>query len=159
MEFFLKLFNNYMLISAGAAWLVAQICKIFTGMISCGKKKINFVSLIFESGGMPSSHSACVSALAASAAIYYGMDSAEFAISIILALVVMRDASGVRREAGKQAELLNTLADEINSDVDIKLQEKIGHSPLQVIIGMAVGIMVAVMVYIITDSVGIVPLV
>lgn len=156
MDFFVKIFSNYMLISAGIAWLVAQICKVFTGMVCNGKKKINIVSLIFESGGMPSSHSAAVSALAASAAIYYGMDSAVFAISIIVALVVMRDASGVRREAGKQAQFLNSIADELDSDVDIELKEKIGHSPLQVIVGMVVGIIVSVIIYIVLNSMGIV---
>ena len=83
--------QNYLLISAGTAWIVAQIFKIFTGIFH--ERKFNIVNLLFGTGGMPSSHSAAVTALTVSAGVQYGLASPEFAISAILAIVVMRDAS------------------------------------------------------------------
>ena len=110
--------QNYLLISAIVAWLVAQICKVFTGIFR--ERQFSIVSLLTGTGGMPSSHAACVSALAISAGIYYGLGSAPFAISAILAMVVMRDASGVRREAGKQAKVLNQIIKELFTTNDEK---------------------------------------
>jgi acid phosphatase family membrane protein YuiD len=97
---------------------------------------------------MPSSHSAAVTALTVSAGVQYGLASPEFAISAILAIVVMRDASGVRREAGKQAKVLNHIIQEIftsndNKIIQADLKELLGHTPLQVFVGFLLGMIVA----------------
>lgn len=138
--------NNYLLISAIVSWLVAQICKVFTGIFR--ERQFSIVSLLTGTGGMPSSHSACVTALAISSGLCYGLNSPSFAISAILAVVVMRDASGVRREAGKQAKVLNQIIQELFTTNDEKkfqteLKELLGHTPLQVFVGALLGAGVA----------------
>lgn len=100
------------------------------------------------SGGMPSSHSATVCALATSACIQYGAQSFEFAVALILAIIVMYDAMGVRRETGIQARILNemmTVFADMGSDMSPqdKLKEFVGHSPLQVAVGALLGIAIA----------------
>ena len=140
------LIQNYLLISAAVAWFAAQICKVFTGIFR--ERHFSIVSLLTGTGGMPSSHAACVTALAVSAGISYGLGSAPFAISAILAMVVMRDASGVRREAGKQAKVLNQIIQELFTTNDEKrfqadLKELLGHTPLQVFVGAILGVAVA----------------
>lgn len=147
MQVLKDLIQNYLLISAGVAWLAAQILKVFTGVFR--ERRFSVISLLTGTGGMPSSHSACVTALATSSGLYYGFGSAAFAISTILAMVVMRDASGVRREAGKQAKVLNQIIQELFTTSDGKtfqsdLKELLGHTPLQVFVGAALGIMVAI---------------
>ena len=100
---------------------------------------------------MPSSHSATVCALVTSAAYVYGFSSFEFAISFFFALVVMVDAMGVRRETGKQAQLLNMMMEEDFWNFDdprafeLRFKELIGHTPLQVVVGAFLGIFVAVL--------------
>ena len=101
-------FNNTIFFSAASGWLIAQILK--TGIHMFFSKKFVAERLI-GSGGMPSSHSATVCALATSSCIKFGAGSFEFAISLILALVVMYDAMGVRRETGIQAKLINEIMD------------------------------------------------
>ena len=150
MEVLKDFIQNYLLISAGVAWLVAQICKVFTGIFR--ERHFSIVSLLTGTGGMPSSHSACVTALAVSSGLYYGWGSAAFAISTILALVVMRDASGVRREAGKQAKVLNQIIQEMFNTSDEKrfqadLKELLGHTPLQVFVGAVLGAVVALLLW------------
>ena len=98
---------------------------------------------------MPSSHSATVCALATAACIQYGAASFEFAISLILALIVMYDAMGVRREAGIQAKMINEMIEMFaemgkdNLSPDEKLKEFVGHTPLQVMAGAILGILIA----------------
>ena len=97
------------------------------------------------SGGMPSSHSATVCALTTASGLEYGVGSFEFAISFVIAMVVMYDAMGVRRETGKQARLLNSLFSEniLNLDgfiIQEKLKEYVGHTPVQVAAGAILGI-------------------
>lgn len=139
-------FGNYLLMSAVVAWLSAQIIKIFTGLYQHGK--ITFSKLLFSTGGMPSSHSASVLALTVSAAIMYGLGSPYFAISAILSIIVMIDASGVRYETGKQAVFLNKVAKEIFSGdpelVNVGFKELVGHTPLQVFMGAVLGFIVAI---------------
>ena len=139
-----------MLVTAGAGWAIAQVIKT---IIDFGfNKKINFERLV-GSGGMPSCHSATVCALATSAALMHGLTSSEFAISTILAIIVMYDARGVRRETGNQAMILNQIMDffklkesaEFKLDFDQdKLKELVGHTPLQVACGAILGIIVGV---------------
>ena len=143
------LFDNAFFLSAATGWLVAQILKTIIHMLFT--KKFNAERLI-GSGGMPSSHSATVCALTTAACMRCGVDSFEFAISLVLALIVMYDAMGVRRETGIQAKLINEMLQAFeemgNSDLptDEKLKELVGHTPLQVIAGGILGILIALII-------------
>ncbi len=134
-----------MLVSAILGWLIAQILKMFTGLLTDRKFSLR---LLFSNGGMPSSHSATVLALCTSAAISYGFGSAAFAITAILAVIVMNDASGVRYETGEQAKIINRIAKELFSgkgeEFNTGLKELVGHTPFQVLMGALLGIVIAV---------------
>ena len=149
MQWFFDLFSNQLLITAVSSWAVAQIVKsIIYAIIN---KKIEFNRLIGD-GGMPSGHSATVTSLATMSALMFGFNSFEFAVTTILAIIVCHDATGVRRETGKQAVLLNELvkAFEILAKHDlpeVKLKELVGHTPLQVFAGMGLGIKNAIILY------------
>ncbi len=141
------LITNYYLISAMAAWFLAQFLKIFTGFFK--EQKFSFKTLFFGTGGMPSSHTATVAALCTSCAIGEGFDSAIFAIAVVLAIIVMIDATGVRRETGKQSRALNIIIEELFKSNDIKaldthFKELIGHTPLQVVFGFLTGMVAAI---------------
>ena len=137
---------NYYLISAMAAWLFAQFLKIFTGFFK--EQKFSVKAMLFGTGGMPSSHTATVASLATACALGEGLNSAAFAISIVLAVIVMIDATGVRRETGKQSRALNIIVEEFfksgDTDFDIHFKELIGHTPLQVVFGFITGMAVAI---------------
>lgn len=141
-----SIFENYVFISAATGWLVAQFLKTMIHMIFT--KKFMAERLI-GSGGMPSSHSATVCALATATCIQNGAQSFEFAISLILALIVMYDAMGVRRETGIQAKVINEMMEMFaemgrdNLSPDEKLKEFVGHTPLQVLAGAILGILIA----------------
>lgn len=144
-----NLFHNIVFISAASGWLIAQILKTFIHMFFAKK----FVAeRLIGSGGMPSSHSATVCALSTSACMIYGVESFEFAISLILSLIVMYDAMGVRRETGIQAKLINEMMDAFaemgnnNLSPDEKLKEFVGHTPLQVLAGAILGILIAFLI-------------
>ena len=147
MDFLLSLWNNTVLVCAAAGWALAQIIK--TVLYACISKSFRAERLV-GAGGMPSSHSATVCAMATAAAVSYGLGSFEFAICAIVAFIAMYDAMGVRRETGNQAQVLNKMlesfqrmSDENLSDEE-KLKEFIGHTPLQVLAGAVLGILVAV---------------
>ncbi len=148
MTFFQELLQNKVLISALSGWCIAQILKTIIHLFFTKK----FVAeRLVGSGGMPSSHSATVCALSTSALIVYGIGSFEFAISFILAVIVMHDAMGVRRETGIQAKVLNELIEvfaAMDSDMSAqdKLKEFVGHTPLQVLVGALLGITIAILV-------------
>ena len=138
-------FTNRVLMCAAISWIIAQILKIFTSPEH--RDGISFLRLVAGSGGMPSSHSAVVMATCFSCGILYGYASPLFAISAVLAIVVMRDAAGVRRESGKQAAAINQMSRELNKkkkavDFDL-LTELLGHTPLQVFFGGVLGILMA----------------
>ena len=144
-----SILNNAVFLSAASGWLIAQILKTLIHMFFAKK----FVAeRLIGSGGMPSSHSATVCALATSACIIYGVESFEFAISLILALIVMYDAMGVRRETGIQAKLINEMmvafAEMGKKELspDEKLKEFVGHTPLQVLAGAILGILIALLI-------------
>ncbi len=143
MEIITGFFGNYPLMCAIIAYFIAQILKIIICVI---KEKRFDIGLIVSSGGMPSSHSATVSALAIAIAKSIGVNSAEFAISFILASVVMYDAAGVRRAAGEQAKLINQLVKEVmageTETASESLKELIGHTPIQVLAGSILGIII-----------------
>jgi acid phosphatase family membrane protein YuiD len=142
-----NLVTNYYLISAMGAWLLAQFLKIFTGFFK--EQKFTLKALFFGTGGMPSSHTATVAALATACAIGEGFNSAIFAIAVVLAIIVMIDATGVRRETGKQSRALNIIVEELFKSNDIKaldthFKELIGHTPLQVVFGFITGVVAAI---------------
>ncbi|NJL88822.1 MAG: divergent PAP2 family protein [Coleofasciculaceae cyanobacterium SM2_1_6] len=136
--------NNHVLIVAIAASLISQFIKLLIEIFK--NKKFNLRVLV-GTGGMPSAHSALVSALATGVGQESGWDSIEFAIATLFAVIVMYDAAGVRQAAGKQARILNQIIDELfevgkefNED---RLKELLGHTPFQVIVGLFLGIAIA----------------
>ena len=142
----IDLVTNPIILSTALAWLLAQLLKIFT--TPKYRNGMSLLRFIFGSGGMPSSHSAAVCAACFSCGILYGFDSALFAISAVLAIVVMRDAAGIRREAGKQAEVINQISGELNKknkkmNFEETLKVLLGHTPLQVIVGAIIGVLMA----------------
>lgn len=135
---------------AALGWFAAQVIKTIIHLIL---SKQFVAERLVGSGGMPSSHSSTVCALATSTCIEFGAGSFEFAIAVILAIVVMHDARGVRRETGIQAQLLNDML-KLFEDMGRKeltahekLKEFVGHTPLQVIIGAVLGILIAILAY------------
>lgn len=146
MDFFMELIQNTVFMAAVSGWLVAQVLK--TIIDTCINKSFNAERLT-GSGGMPSSHSATVCALATASGMQYGTGSFEFAIAAILAIIVMYDARGVRRETGIQAQVINEMIDFFQKmgqplSYEEKLKEFVGHTPLQVIVGAVLGIAIAV---------------
>lgn len=139
--------DNYLLISAIVGWFSAQVIKI---IIECfDKTERTLLEVLFSTGGMPSSHSSTVVALCVASGIQHGLGSGMFAVTAILAMIVMVDASGVRYEAGKHAKLLNKITKELFSgkpdEVDGALKELVGHTSFQVIMGALLGAVVAVL--------------
>ena len=125
-----------------ATWFFIQLFKLIYDLVTT--KKFNF-KRILGAGGMPSSHSAVVVALCTMIGKNYGINSAIFGLSVVFAFVVMYDAAGVRRAAGKQAKLLNKIVQTpalSNVEVTEKLQEVLGHTPTQVFVGAFIGLIV-----------------
>lgn len=139
-----ELLQNRVLIIAATAWFVAGFLKMIIELII--NKKLSFKRIV-GAGGMPSSHTSTVIALAIAIGYEAGVNSVIFAFTVIFVIVVIHDAVGVRLETGKQAKVLNTMMFETEAFKDIdferKLKEYIGHTPLQAIIGAIVGIIVA----------------
>ena len=137
----MNIWNNEYLWIPLITWVIVQSCKVIIDLIK--NKKLN-VRRMWGAGGMPSSHSALMTSLATTIAYTEGLESPLFAITVIMAGVVMYDAAGVRRAAGKQARVLNQI---IESEGDINVQEKLiellGHTPVEVLAGAFVGILVA----------------
>jgi len=149
MDRFLAMFQNSYLTVALSSWFVAQVIKTILYAILNGK--INWERL-FGDGGMPSGHSATVASLATLAGLIHGLDSFEFAIAAVLAIIVCHDAMGVRLETGKQAQLINEMQKivEILSKKElpeVKLKEFVGHTPMQVMAGITIGILNATIIY------------
>ena len=131
---------NLMLELSVLAWLIAQILKFFTVLIT--EHKVDWRAAL-AGGGMPSSHSALVCACVASAGYLYGVNSAVFAIATVMAVVVMYDASNVRRQAGEQAKVINYIMEQWDSRPEMfgkQLKELLGHTPLQVFMGALLGL-------------------
>ena len=125
-----------------SVWLCIQIFKVIWDLVAT--HKFNF-KRILGAGGMPSSHSAVVTSIATMIGKTQGINSPIFALAVMFAFVVMYDAAGVRRAAGKQAKLLNKLVETpglSNIQVQEKLVEVLGHTPMQVIVGAVIGIAV-----------------
>lgn len=143
-DFFEQLSQNHIFITVVVAWGVAQGAKVFLGVI--GERRFNFRWFV-DTGGMPSSHAATVSALATAVGLEYGVASPIFALTLVFAWIILMDAQGLRRSTGKQAETLNMLLEDIYWKKGIKeerLKELLGHTPVEVVIGAVIGVLVAV---------------
>lgn len=141
------IFNNRIFGITLIAWVVAQSMKVFIGVIR--ERRFNFKWFI-GTGGMPSSHAAGATALATACGLDKGFDSIFFALAAVFAIVTMFDAQGVRRAAGQQAAILNQILDDMYSKGSLqtnRLLELIGHTPLQVIIGGILGIVLALWLF------------
>ncbi len=148
MNWFTQLISNMIIINGLTAWVSAQILKTLVHAVV--NKKIDWPRLIGD-GGMPSSHSATVTAIATTCAIHFGFASFEFGVTVVLAFIVMHDAMGVRFEAGKQAKVINEMIAFIETmgkklSPEEKLKEFVGHTPLQVSAGALLGIGVALII-------------
>ncbi|MFH1046346.1 MAG: divergent PAP2 family protein [Candidatus Omnitrophota bacterium] len=142
--FFQQLAKNQIFITVLVAWFIAQCAKVLLGVIS--ERRFDFKWFV-DTGGMPSSHTATVSALATAVGIKYGVSSSIFAVTVVFAWIIMMDAQGFRRSAGKQAEVLNVILDDIYWKKVIKeerLKELLGHTPVEVQVGALIGILVAI---------------
>ena len=155
MEFWNGLLANRVLIAGISGWATAQVIKAILYTILNREFSLE---RLFGDGGMPSGHSATVSAMATMALFHYGVGSFEFAVTAMLAIIVMHDAMGVRLETGKQAEVINELrvlleeiVDDFNTEETLdkkfqkvfseeKLKEYVGHTPIQVAAGCILGI-------------------
>ena len=148
MNFFRGIAANQIFISAALGWLIAQILKT---MIHAALTKTFNAERMVGSGGMPSSHSSTVCALATSVYLHYGSAGFEFAMAALFAIVVMYDAIGVRRETGIQAKVINEMIALFSNmgkglSIEDNLKEFIGHTPLQVLAGALLGILIAFLV-------------
>ena len=146
MNNFMSFIQNKYIYTQFFLWFGIQLFKLIYDLVTT--KKFNF-KRIMGAGGMPSSHSAVVVGLATLIGKYEGVDSAIFALAFIVAFVVMYDACGVRRAAGKQAALLNRLVETpglTGVQVSEKLVEVLGHTPVQVFVGALIGIVVGLIV-------------
>ena len=145
MEDIQKLVTNKYLYVPLLLWFCIQVFKVICDLVKT--KKFNF-KIIMGAGGMPSSHTAVVTSLAMLVGKSEGFDSAMFAVALVFAMVVMYDAAGVRRAAGKQAHLLNKIIETpglTGVEVQERLVEVLGHTPLQVIVGAIIGITVGLL--------------
>ena len=143
-------FSNTIIVSCLAAWLSAQVIK--TILVFITTKKLD-LQRMFGAGGMPSAHSAMVTALTITVGEISGVSSVEVAISVVFTLVVIYDAMGVRRQAGEHAKMLNRVAytleqENQNNESPIlmkfdELKELLGHTPLEVLGGIVLGILVS----------------
>jgi acid phosphatase family membrane protein YuiD len=134
---------NHVLISAFTAWAIAQIIKVPLEFLHT--HKWNWV-LLLRAGGMPSSHSALVASAAHFIGLKWGFNTPIFGLAFILAVVVIYDATGIRRQAGKHAEIINKMITDLTSGHPLKeeqLREVLGHTPLEALAGTVLGVIVA----------------
>ena len=149
MKYITALFTNPFVITAVSSWLIAQVLKTIIPAIVTRSLDI---SRLFGDGGMPSGHSATVTSLATVVGLAHGLDTPEFAIACILAIIVCHDAMGVRLETGKQAMILNEIAKsfELLTSTElpeVKLKEFVGHTPSQVGAGVILGLLNGILMY------------
>lgn len=142
-----QLGRNRIFLSTVTSWMLAQFLKVVIGFRR--EKRFNFKWLI-RSGGMPSSHVALSMCLTTSIGLYYGFDSGLFAMALGFAVITMFDAQGIRRHSGKQAEVLNKILEDIYEHKGLqeeRLKQLVGHTPVEVYAGGALGILVAILFY------------
>ena len=140
----LGMFRNPPLLAALSAWALAQILKMPVHYAQTRKWDW---SLLLRAGGMPSSHSALVTATAHGIGLSIGFDTPVFALAVSVAMIVIYDATGIRRESGKQAVIINAIVQDILEGHPLRSQEKLrevlGHSPMEAIVGSILGVVVA----------------
>jgi len=145
--FLFGLLNNFSFITVSIAAGLAQLIKLYIYWIK--ERELN-IWHFFEAGGMPSSHSASVTALTLSIGLTQGWNSPLFTISLVFALIVMYDATGVRRSAGQQALIVNKIVDDMYPDEKVgrgKLKEILGHDPIEVVAGAGLAVIVTLVSY------------
>ena len=133
---FFTFFNNSVLFWSLLSCLIAQFFKIIFNFFSTGEIRFG---IMFETGGMPSSHSALITGAASGIGCKMGFDSPVFALSVAIALIVMYDASGVRKSAGIQAAEINNLSKKLDPKSEVNLKETLGHSKVEVLVGSLLG--------------------
>ena len=136
MSEFTALFDNSVLLWSLLACLLAQFLKIIFNFFMTGNLKFG---IMFETGGMPSSHSALIAGATSGIGFKLGFDNPIFALAIAVSLIVMYDASGVRRSAGIQAAEINKLSKKFDQNSQIELKETLGHTKLEVFVGSIIG--------------------
>ena len=145
----ITVFSNQVLVMALIAWFLAQTLKVPWEYFQA--RKLNW-ALLLSSGGMPSSHSAMVSAAANGIGLYYGFANPIFAVGAIVAIVVIYDATGIRRQAGKHAEMINAMIKDLTSGHPLQgeqLREVLGHTPLEALGGLVLGLIISTLYWVI----------
>ncbi len=135
--------HNYVLVAALIAWALAQMLKVPIEYLET--RRLNW-ALLVQAGGMPSSHSALIVGIAHAIGLSVGFDSALFALAFGIAMIVIYDATGIRRQAGKHAELINAMINDLAAGNPLKeeqLREVLGHTPLEALGGILLGLIVA----------------
>ena len=137
--------SNIILIISAATWAITQTLKVIIILVQ--ERRLDW-SYFITSGGMPSSHSATVCALATSVAMTVGLASVFFSISVVLAVIVMYDSAGVRQSVGQHSVALNRIVREFKlksskTELEQNFREFIGHTPFQVFIGAALGVLIS----------------
>ncbi len=136
-------FPNYVLVASLIAWALAQMLKVPIEYLET--RRLNW-ALLVQAGGMPSSHSALIVGIAHAIGLSVGFDSALFALAFGIAMIVIYDATGIRRQAGKHAELINAMINDLAAGNPLKeeqLREVLGHTPLEALGGILLGLIVA----------------
>ena len=139
----LEIFSNPILIAGFTSWGLAQLIKVPWNYFSSGRWDL---VLLLRAGGMPSSHSALVASVAHATGLFVGFASPLFALALTLAIIVIYDATGIRRQAGKHAEYINRIIRDRLKGVDSRehqLREMLGHTPLEALAGTVLGVIVA----------------
>ena len=136
MSKFMVLFDNSVLFWSLLACLIAQFFKIIFNFFSTGEIRFG---IMFETGGMPSSHSALISGATSGIGLELGFDNPTFALAVAISLIVMYDASGVRKSAGIQAAEINKISKKLDPKSNVNLKEALGHTKFEVIVGSLLG--------------------
>lgn len=137
------IFSNRILISGIIAWSLAQIIKVPLNYLT--ERRWDW-ALLLRAGGMPSSHSALVTAVAHTIGLFSGFDTPVYALAVAIAIIVIYDATGIRRQAGKHAEVINAMVRDLTHGHPLqeeRLREVLGHTPLEALGGMLLGLLVA----------------
>jgi hypothetical protein len=143
----LGLLSNPVLIAGVTAWSLAQLVKVPWSFLTTRRWDW---SLLLRAGGMPSSHSALVASIAHATGLFIGFDSPVFAVALGMAIIVIYDATGIRRQAGLHAEIINAMIQDLARGHPLKgqeLMELLGHTPLEAFAGMALGIIIAQVIW------------
>ena len=149
MDWFYELIDNPFLLTAFSSWFWAQIIKVILNFII--NKKVS-IERLFGDGGMPSGHSATVTSLAVVTGLIYGFNTFQFAVAGVLAVIICHDAMGVRLETGKQAMAINEILRSFQDKTwdrlpEATLKELVGHTPIQVVMGMLLGLINALFMF------------